>query len=169
MRKILVAPLTIAFGLLSLVGISVFTSAGLYAPKFGDCVRLPNGTEIGYEAYIDFSCPYFKPVTVLREPDGRVIGQEVFPIHVTEKAAYGSAWIEYENTSADFHFIWTQETGVVREIENPDLYHRLSQDLGETYFGASKDMNVNTLWIFNQLKEQGRFDSDHCNTRLLTW
>lgn len=66
-------------------------------------------------------------------------------------------------------FVWTPETGMVKEIANPDLYHSLSQDLGETYFGASKDMNVNTLWLFNQLKEQGRFNSDHCNTKLLTW
>ena len=169
MHKILVALLTFSFGLLSLVGIPVFTLAGLYSLKFGDCVRLPNGTEIGYEAYIDFSRPYFKPVTVIREPDGRAIGQEVFPIHITEKAVYGSAWIKYENASPDFQFIWTQETGVVKEIEKPDLYHTLSQDLGETYFGASKDMNVNTLWIFNQLKKQGRFISDQCYTKLLTW
>lgn len=97
---------------------------------------------------------------------GDIIAKEVSPIHLTESAAYGWAWPEY---GADFHFIWTQETGVVKEIEEPDLYHRLSQDLGETYFGASKYMNVNTLWIFNQLKKQGRFINDHCYTKLLTW
>ncbi len=169
MRGVPGVPLAVVLGLLSVVGIPAFTLAGLYLFKFGDCVHLPNGSEIGYEAYIDFSRPYFKPVAVLRDSHGRTIGQEVFPIHVTEKAAYGSAWIEYENTSADFHFIWTPETGVIKEAENPDLYHSLSQDLGETYFGASRDMNVNTLWLFKQLKEEGQFSSDQCNTSFLTW
>ncbi len=169
MRETLGAPLVFVLGLLCLVGVPVFALAGLYSLKFGDCVRLSNGTEIGYEAYIDFSRPYFKPVAVLREPDGRTIGQEISPIHITEKAAYGSAWVDYESSRADFHFIWTPETGVVKETENPDLYYKLSQDLGETYFGAPKDLNVNTLWLFNRLKENGEFVGTHCKTSFLTW
>lgn len=149
-----------------LVSVAAIFLAGLYALKYGNCIHLPSSAEIGYEAKIDFSNAYFIPDAVLRTVAGDIIAKEVSTFHLTESAAYGWAWPEY---GVDFHFIWTQETGVVKEVENPDLYHRLSQDLGETYFGASKDMNVNTLWIFNQLKEQGRFNSDNCNTKWLTW
>lgn len=166
MRRILVGAMVVALGLGILIGLPVLSLSALYSLKYGDCVRLPSGAEIGYEAHIDFRNSYFIPDAVLRTASGDIIAKEVSPIHLTEVAAFGWAWPEH---GGDFMFVWTPETGMVKEIENPDLYHSLSQDLGETYFGASKDMNVNTLWLFNKLKEQGRFNSDHCNTKLLTW
>jgi hypothetical protein len=142
---------------------------GLYSLKFGDCVRLPNGIEIGYEAYVDFSRPYLRPVAVLRTPTGEIIGQEISPIHITDKAAFGSAWVDYNSSRSDFTFIWTTGTGVVKKSEEPELYLRLSEDLGETYYGAPVDMNTNTLWLFNRLSEEERFQSDRCGTSLWTW
>lgn len=169
MIRALVATLGVGMALCIFFGLPALALAGLYSLKFGECVRLPNGSEIGYEAYVDFSRPYFKPVAVLREPDGTAIGQEVAPIHITEKAAFGLAWIEYESPESDFTFIWTAQTGVVKKAENPELYHSLSQDLGEIYFGASEDMNVNTLWLFKRLLEEARFRSDRCSTPFWTW
>lgn len=166
MRQFLDGAIVVGLGLCSLTGVLALSLSSLYSLKYGDCVRLPSGAEIGYEANVNFSNSYFIPDAVLRTAAGDIIAKEVAPIHLTDAAALGWAWPEHGD---DFMFIWTLETGVVKEAEKPDLYHRLSQDLGETYYGAPKDMNVNTLWIFNQLKEQGRFSSDHCNTKLLTW
>jgi len=151
------------------LGVPILALSSLYSLKFGDCVRLPNGIEIGYEAYVDFSRPYLRPVAVLRTPNGVVIGQEVSPLHITEKAAFGLAWLDYDSPRSDFAFIWTVETGVVKEAEQPELYLRLSQDLGETYYGAPKDMNTNTLWLLNRFLEEGQFQSNRCSTSLLTW
>lgn len=152
-----------------LVGVPAFALAGLYSLKFGACVRLPNDTEIGYEAYVDFSRPYLFPEVVLREPDGSVIAKEVSPIHVTETATLGTAWPDENSARPDFTFIWTAETGLVKEAENSELYLHLSQDLGETYYGASKDMNTNILWLFNRLLQEGQFRNNHCKTSLWTW
>ena len=151
------------------VGLPAFALAGLYSLKFGDCVRLPNGTEIGYEAYVDFSRPYLIPEAVLREPNGNVIAKEIWPIHATEDATLGTAWPEENGSRSDFTFIWTAETGVVKEAENPELYLRLSQDLGETYYGVPKDMNTNTLWLLKHLSQEARFQSDRCYTSIWTW
>ncbi|MCT4553522.1 MAG: hypothetical protein N4A53_02445 [Pelagimonas sp.] len=151
------------------VGLPVLAVVGLYSLKFSDCIRLPNGSEIGYEAYVDLSRPYLIPEVVLREENGNVIAKEIWPIHATDAATLGTAWSDEDSSRSNFTFIWMPESGVVKETENPILYHSLLQGLGETYFGASKDMNVNTLWLFKKLKKQGRFNSNHCNTNFLTW
>lgn len=166
MRRFLGRAMAVGLGLCILIGIPALSLSALYSLKYGECVRLPSGAEIGYEANVNFRNSFFIPDAVLRTAAGDIIAKEVSPIHLTEIAAFGWAWPEHGD---DFMFIWTLDTGVVKEAENPDLYDSLSQDLGETYFGASKDMNVNTLWIFNQLKKQGRFISDQCYTKLLTW
>lgn len=151
------------------VGVPAFALAGLYSLKFSDCVHLPNGLEIGYEAYVDFSRPYLFPEAVLREPDGRVIAKEIWPIHVTEKATLGTAWPADTRARSDFTFIWTANAGLVKEAEKPELYCELSQDLGDTYYGAAKDMSTNTLWIFKRLLQDYQFKGDHCTTPLSTW
>lgn len=141
-----------------------------YVILIGACFKLPTGLEIGREAYLDLSRPYFKPVVVLREPDGTVIGQEVAPLHLTDKAAYGWALIDYDdNIGHDFKFIWTRETGTVKNSENPALYERLMQDPGDVYYGATKEMNVNTLWYYMRFKEQNAFRSRSCKMAWVTW
>lgn len=155
--------------LLSLLALPFVGIVAIYVHLFGDCFRLPSGVEIGYQAYFDLSRHYLKPVAVLREPDGRVIGQEVFPIYLTEKAAYGHASIDYENPRSDFAFIWTAETGLVKRDENPDLYHSLLQDPGEIHYGNADGVYVNTLWVFMKFKKSGAFASDQCHTSWLTW
>ena len=169
MRRLCGLFLASSLALSALVGLPIFALTGLQSLKFGECVRLPNGIEIGYEAYVDFSRPYLRPVTVLRTPSGAVIGQDVSPIHITDKAAFGSAWVDYDSPKSDFKFIWTAGTGVVKKTEDPELYLRLSQDLGETYYGAQKDRNTNTLWLFNRLLKEDQFQSDQCSTSLWAW
>jgi hypothetical protein len=151
------------------VGLPIFAITGLYSLKFGDCIRFPNGSEIGYEAYVDFSRPYLIPEAVLREQNGTVIAKEIWPIHATDAATLGTAWPDENSSRSDFTFIWTPETGVVKEAENPALYHNLSQNFGETYYGAPKEMSTNTLWLFNRLLEEGQFQSDHCSTSFWVW
>jgi len=132
-------------------------------------VRLPNGTELGYEANIDLKAPYFQPDAVLRAPTGEIIAKEVSPIHVTEKAAYGWAWPEEAGGDQDFRFIWMREFGLVREDHDPDLFKVLKTDPGDIYFGADENLNVNTLWLLKRLSEDARFRSETCSTQFVTW
>jgi hypothetical protein len=159
--------LALAIGLFG--GLPILALSGLYSLKYGDCIRFPNGTEIGYEANIDFGNPYFRPDAVLRDPGGEMIAKEVDPIRVTEKATFGWAWPETTGDRQDFRFIWTHGFGLVREDQNPTLYQKLKGDLGDTYYGVRKDLNVNTLWLFTRLANDARFQSDKCNTPLVTW
>jgi len=168
-RRVWRALIIVGLGLCCFVGIPTLILSGAYSLKYGQCIRLPSGAEIGYEAYVDFGNPYFIPHAVLRTSTGDVIGQEVSPIHVTEKAAFGWAWIDYNNPRSDFTFIWTEKTGVVKESEEPELYLQLSRDLGNDYYGASKEMNTNTLWLLKRLMEDERFQSGGCHTSLVTW
>lgn len=155
--------------LLSLLALPFVGIVAIYVHLFGDCFRLPSGVEIGYQAYMDLSRPYFQPAAVLREADGRVIGQEVFPIYLTEKAAYGYAATDYDTPRSYFAFIWTAETGLVKRDENPDLYHSLLQDPGEIHYENTEGINVNTLWVLTKFKKSGAFASDQCHTSWLTW
>lgn len=168
MRRLLSILLSTGMALGILLGVPMLALSGLYSLKYGKCVRMISGAEIGYEAYIDFSNPYFLPDAVLRTAEGNIIAKEVSPLHLTEIAAFGWAWPEH-GSEKDFKFIWTAKTGVVKKDEEPELYQRLSQDLGETYYGAPKDMNTNTLWLFSRLLEEEHFRSDRCSTSLWAW
>jgi len=51
----------------------------MYSRNFGQCLQFPNGSEIGYEAIVDFGGPYFRPDAVLRLPQIGIVAKEVWP------------------------------------------------------------------------------------------
>ena len=159
MLAIIVAIL--AFCLLSLTA--------MYSRNFGRCLQFPNGSEIGYEAIVDFGGPYFRPDAVLRLPQIGIVAKEVWPIHITEKATYGWAWPGMGSETTDFRFIWTTESGLVRENEDTILYRKLETHLGHVYQGAAKDQSVNTLWFLTHFEGASRFEGEDCETQLWTW
>ena len=169
MRRFPGSKLTIILVTGCLFSLSVLILMGLYSVKFGQCIRFPNGTEIGYEANIDFGNPYFSPDAVLRDPQGKIIAKDVSPIHITENATFGWAWHETENGREGFRFIWTRESGIVREDRNPDIYRRLERDSGDTYDGIPQNKNINTTWLLINLMKDPRFKSNRCKTSLLTF
>lgn len=95
-----------------LSGLGLTTLLLVYSVKFGECVKLPNGSELSYEAFVDFGNSFLRPDVVLRDPDGAIIGKEIWPIHVTSIATLGTAWPEHDSSKSDFSFVWTAETGL---------------------------------------------------------
>ena len=42
-------------------------------------MNLPNGSELSYEAFVDFGNSFLRPDVVLRDPEGVIIGKEIGP------------------------------------------------------------------------------------------
>ncbi|MEP1765297.1 MAG: hypothetical protein ABJJ53_01390 [Sulfitobacter sp.] len=170
----MIAALRVFFVTLS--GISVFGGVALiaivwlYSLKFSNCVKLPNGSELSYEAFVDFGNSYLRPDVVLRDPEGAIIGKEIWPIRVTDVATFGIARPEHDTSKSDFSFVWTAETGLVKHEDNPSLYIELrnSANLASNYIGAPVDLHVNTLWMFKRLSEDERYVERSCATRYFT-
>mgnify|MGYP001039331676 FL=1 len=153
-----------------LCGLGLTTLLLVYSVRFGQCVKLPNGSELSYEAFVDFGNSFLRPDVVLRDPDGAIIGKEIWPLHVTSIATLGTAWPERDSSKPDFSFVWTAETGLVKQEENPSLYTELQTTADSTsyYIGAPVDLHVNTLWMFKRLSEDKQYVGRSCATRYFT-
>src|SRR6056297_1467032 len=101
-----------------LCGLGLTTLLLVYSVRFGHCVNLPNGSELSYEAFVDFGNSYLRPDVVLRDPAGAIIGKEIWPIRVTDIATFGIAWPEHDASKPEFSFVWTAQFGLVKKEEN---------------------------------------------------
>jgi hypothetical protein len=157
-------------GLSILSGLGLTTLVWFYSLKLGHCVKLPNESELSYEAFVDFGNSYFRPDVVLRDPESVIIGKEIPPIRVTDTATLGTAWPEEDSSKADFSFVWTADTGLVKKEENPGLFAELltTTDATPNYIGAPVELNVNTLWMFKRLSKDAQYIGTSCATRLFT-
>ena len=66
-----------SFAMLSGLGLAALVLG--YSSKFGDCVKLPNGGELSYEAFIDFGNSFLRPDVVLRDPEGSLSEKKFGP------------------------------------------------------------------------------------------
>ena len=67
------------------------------------CVRLPNGLNIGKQALIDLSRPYFRPDIVPKFNNGKsLLLGDAWPFFATETTVYGTA--EANDPNDDFWF-----------------------------------------------------------------
>ena len=158
-----------SFAMLSGLGFAALVLG--YSSKFGDCVKLPNGGELSYEAFIDFGNSFLRPDVVLRDPEGVIIGKEIWPIHVTNTATFGTAWPEHDSPRADFSFVWTASMGLVKQEENPLMYSefRITANATPDYVRAPVELHVNTLWMFKRLSKDAQYIGKSCATRLFTF
>ncbi|MCA0873951.1 hypothetical protein LCL97_24285 [Seohaeicola saemankumensis] len=158
-------------GITILGGLGLIALVWVYSLKFGQCVKLPNGSELSYEAFVDFGNAYFRPDVVLRDPDGAIIGKEIWPIRVTDVATLGTAWPENDSSKSDFSFVWAAETGLVKKDENPSLYAELltTANAMSNDIGAPADVEVNTLWMFKRLSADEQYVGRSCATRYFTF
>ncbi len=91
--------LIVAFcGFAILGGLGLTALVSLYSTQFGKCVKVPNGSELSYEAFVDFGNSYFKPDAVLRDPEGSILAKDVWPLHITEVATFGTALQEFKTS-----------------------------------------------------------------------
>lgn len=152
-------------------GLGLTALVWLYSLKFGQCVKLPNGSELSYEAFVDFGNSYLRPDVVLRDPEGVIIGKEISPIRITDAATFGVARPEYDSSKSSFSFVWTADTGLVKKDENPSLYADLLTTANATssFIGAPVELNVNTLWMFERLSKEAQYVGQSCATRYFTF
>lgn len=155
-------------GLAMIGAMLVFIVVGFYSVRFGKCIWLPSGVNLGYEAIIDLRNPFLRPDAALKTTDGTILASEIWPIYTTERATFGTAWSE-EHQHRHFEFIWQADQGFARKDQNPEVFARYSENLGGTFFGATREMNVNTLWLLKRLQAGSQFENRACKTRLLTW
>ena len=94
------------------------------------CARLPNGMNIGYQALIDLSTPYFKPDIVPKYENGAsLLPGDAWPFFATETTVYGLA--EGEDHNRDFWFAWRKDTGLILNKNKPERYEKIVSESGE--------------------------------------
>lgn len=72
---------------------------------------------IGYQALIDLSNPYFKPDIVPKYENGAsLLPGDAWPVFATETTVYGLA--EGEDHNRDFWFVWREDTGLILKKNN---------------------------------------------------
>ena len=94
------------------------------------CARLPNGMNIGHQALIDLSSPYFKPDIVPKYENGAsLLPGDAWPFFATETTVYGLA--EGADHNSDFWFAWRVDTGLILKKNKPEQHHKIVSEAGE--------------------------------------
>ena len=131
------------------------------------CVRLPNGLNIGKQALLDLSRPYFRPDIVPKFPNGRsLLPGDAWPFYATETTVHGRA--EQENHRDDFWFAWREDTGLVLKRENPKDYEDILSQAGALLKGT-KYGGYDSHIMMMELEELSKYKDQTCRTRWLTW
>jgi len=135
--------------------------------KYNQCVSLKNGMNLGYEAILDFSRPYFKPIAVPRFADGTpLIRDELWATFVTDTSDYGVSMAGKDGQS-DW-FVWRGDTGLIKQAENSSLYERLVAEAGHANWDVQNG-NVGTDLLLKELIKRPDFNVQRCPTARITW
>ena len=131
------------------------------------CARLPNGMNIGYQALIDLSTPYFKPDIVPKYENGAsLLPGDAWPFFATETTVYGLA--EGEDHNRDFLFAWREDTGLILKKNKPEEYDTIVSEAGELLEHTDDGMFSSHI-VMRNLKKNPEYKNQTCRTRLLTW
>ena len=146
--------------------LSVLALAG-YRGVPTSCVRLPNGINIGKQALIDLSTPYFRAEIVLKFENGAsLLPGDAWPFYATKTTVYGLALgADYHS---DFWFAWRMDTGLVLKENEPERYEIITVEAGERLYGTDTAV-IGSGIVFMNLKKTIQFQNQTCRTRLLTW
>ena len=135
--------------------------------KYRQCITLKNGLDLGYEAVLDLSRPYFKPIAIPRFRDGTpLIRDKLWAIFVTDTSVYGVSMAGENGPS--YRFAWRADTGLIRQTESAALYERLVTEAGQANWDI-KAGSVGTDWLLNELIKRPEFNVHRCPTALITW
>lgn len=131
------------------------------------CARLPNGMNIGYQALIDLSTPYFKPDIVPKYENGAsLLPGNAWPFFATETTVYGLA--EGEDHNRDFWFAWREDTGLILKKDKPEEYDTIVSEAGKLLEHTDDGMFSSHI-VMRNLKKHPDYKKQTCRTRLLTW
>ena len=131
------------------------------------CARLPNRMNIGYQALIDLSTPYFKPDIVPKYENGAsLLPGDAWPFFATETTVYGLA--EGKDHNSGFWFAWREDTGLILKKNNPEEYGKIVSEAGELLEHTEYGMFSSHI-VMRNLKKHPEYKNQTCRTRLLTW
>ncbi len=138
-----------------------------YNNKYRQCITLKNGLNLGYEAVLDLSRPYFKPIAVPRFTDGTpLIHDELWAIFVTDTSVYGVSMAGEDGLG--HRFAWRGDTGLIKQAERGVLYDRLVAEAGHANWDI-KTGSIGTGWLLSELIKRPEFNVHRCPTALITW
>ena len=130
------------------------------------CVGLPSGLNIGDQALIDLSAPYFGLDVVPKFDNGAsLLPGDAWPFFATETTVYGLA--EGADHNSDFWFAWRKDTGLILKKNKPEQYEIMVSEAGDllehTEYGGF-DSHI----VMRNLKKAPEYQKQTCRTRLLT-
>lgn len=136
---------------------------GLYWGIPTRCVQLPNGLNIGAQALIDLSRPYFQSDIVPKFDNGTsLLPGDAWPFYATETTVHGVA-LEADPED-DFRFAWRKDTGLVLKDETPELYEKLVSEAG-TPLGNKGVGWVDSHIVMMDLQRRPEYANQTCRTR----
>jgi len=143
--------------------VAAVLSLGLYWGVPTHCVQLPNGLNIGKQALIDLSRPYFRPDIVPKFDNGKsLLPGDAWPFFTTETTVHGLA-LEADPDD-DFWFAWREDTGLVLKTENAALYEKLVSAAGTPM--GNKGINVvGSHIVMMELQRRHEYANQTCRTR----
>jgi len=149
--------------LLAIGTLSAVLALGFFWGVPTHCVQLPNGLNIGKQALIDLSRPYFRPDIVPKFDNGQsLLPGDAWPFYATETTVHGLA-LEAD-TEDDFWFAWRKETGLVLKAEDPALYEKLVSEAGAPM--GNKGINVvGSHMVMMELQRRPEYANQTCRTR----
>ena len=132
------------------------------------CARLPNGMNIGYQALIDLSTPYFKHWYSAKVWKWSILTARgcLALFFATETTVYGLA--EGEDHNRDFWFAWREDTGLILKKNKPEEYDTIVSEAGEPLEHTEYGRFSSHIFMRN-LKKNPEYKNQTCRTRLLTW
>ena len=146
--------------------LSVLALAG-YRGVPTSCLRLPNGINIGKQALVDMSAPYFRPEIVPKFENGAsLLLGDAWPFYATETTVYGLAL--GADHHSDFWFAWRKNNGLILKENEPERYEKITAEAGERLYGTGTAV-IGSDIIFMNLRKTIQFQNQTCRTRFLTW
>ncbi|MEN8710186.1 MAG: hypothetical protein ABF310_09260 [Paracoccaceae bacterium] len=131
------------------------------------CVQLPNGLNIGKQAVIDLSEPFFIPDIVPKFKNGKsLLPGDAWPFYATNTTVHGLA--DGHDTQNVFWFAWRHDTGLVLRKDNPELYETLVSEAGAP-MGNKGISLVDSHVVMMELQEQPNYANQKCRTRWIRW
>ena len=137
--------------------------------KYGQCVKLPNGIYLGYEARISFGNWEWKwkPFVVPKFPNGTpVLDGEIWPFHATQTTIHGN--FQGRNRKIQKTFLWQKDTGLIFWRDNPDKFDDILANSGPLLSKNFKG-SIPTKFHYERLAKDPKYGLIDCKTRLFRW
>ena len=123
-------------------------------------MRLPNRLNIGKQALVDLSRPYFRPDIFPKFDNGKsLLPGDAWPFFATETTVHGLA-LEADHQN-DFWFAWRKDTGLVLKAENPAVYEELVSEAG-TPMGNKGINAVGSHIVMMRLEKKPAYINQTC-------